>query len=105
MGQKVRTLAEQRRFVLRRSQVEIARRLSTTQGQVSKVERGHRPDPIRSHWEDWAEAYGVTMKRFLELCEGSKAGGFELPLWDLVETTGGTVVQASATPKLKERMA
>jgi hypothetical protein len=55
------------------------------------VERGHRPDPIRSHWEDWAEAYDLTLKRFLELCDASKVGGFELPLWKFAEVDGQVV--------------
>jgi hypothetical protein len=57
------------------------------------VERGHRPDPIRSHWEDWAEAYDLTLKRFLELCDASLPWP-ELPLWETVESTGGQVVRA-----------
>jgi transcriptional regulator with XRE-family HTH domain len=103
MANKARTLREHRRYVLRRSQQAIALRCKTTQGQVSKVERGHRPDPIRSKWEDWAEAYDVTLKRFLELCDASQVGGFELPLWEFAEVTK-QVVQTSATPG-KERTA
>ena len=89
MANKARTLREHRRYVLRRSQQEIALRCKTTQGQVSKVECGKRPDPIRSHWEDWADAYDLTLKRFLQLCDASVAGGFELPLWEFAEPVDG----------------
>jgi hypothetical protein len=71
---------------------------------VSKVERGRRPDPIRSHWEDWADAYDLSLKRFLSLCDASMQGGFGLPLWEMVEATGGDVVQTSAL-SAKERLA
>jgi hypothetical protein len=60
---------------------------------VSKVECGKRPDPIRSHWEDWADAYDLPLKRFLQLCDASVAGGFELPLWEFAEPVDGKVVR------------
>lgn len=69
---------------------------------MSKVERGHLPSPWA--WEDWAEAYDLSVKRFRELCENGRRDGWGLPLWEMVEKTDGQILQTSA-PGIKGAIA
>lgn len=64
-------LAIHRRERLLLKQSEVARKLRTSQGHVSKVESGKAPEP----WERgrWADAYDLSLTAFMRLISAARA--------------------------------